>query len=381
MPSSARDIGGSLNPLDLPESYVSELARQTSGDNTFEARDWHCEPIQGGFGSAVGGTALYRLRVASVDDRSCSLVLKLLYRRPGETESSPYFWKREFEFYRSGMLAEMPPASFVAPQTYALEERDEACWICMEDIEDSKGAWTLEDFADVAERLGRFNGAWLAGAPKLAGAWLSRSWHASLLPALSDCFSRLEQALAHPLARLTLPLDAKAEIESIWRDRERFAAALSRLPRTLCHYDAFRRNILFRGDDAVLLDWALAGIGAIGEDLVSLVAVSLYYEGYTPEYASELDELAFASYVRGLRQSGWRGEERQARVGYACGMTLRGLAGVKQDIDQLTDDAAADEIRQTHNQDDLEQIALFFAEVRRFRLLKMAREARALLKI
>ncbi len=348
---------------------------------SFEAQEWQCEPIQGGFGSAVGGTALYRLRVSSVDDRRCSLVLKLLYHRAGETEDSPYYWKREFEFYRSGMLADMPRDSFVPPRIFALEEHDDACWIWMEDIADSKGAWSLEDFADVAERLGRFNGAWLAGAPQPAPAWLSQSWHASLLPGLADRLNRLDEALAHPLARLTLPLDAKAEIESIWRDRKRFATALSSLPQTLCHYDAFRRNVLFRGDDAVLLDWALAGIGAIGEDLVSLVAVSLHYEGYTPEYASDLDDLAFASYMLGLRQSGWRGEERLARIGYTCGMTLRGLAGVKQDIDQLTNDAAADEVRQTHNQDDLEEIARLFAEVRRFRLLKMAREARALLKI
>lgn len=381
MQSSSYNAGDSLNPLDLPKSYVSAIARQASGDERFQAQTWRCEPVQGGFGSAVGGTALYRLRVESAGDRRCSLVLKLLYRRPQETEASPYYWKREFEIYRSGMLAQMPRASFVPPRIYALEERDDACWIWMEDIEDSKGAWTLEDFADVAERLGRFNGAWLAQASRPADHWLSRSWHASLLPALSDSFDSLEQALAHPLARLTLPLDAKAEIESIWRDRGRFAAALSRLPRTFCHYDAFRRNILFRQGDAVLLDWALAGIGAIGEDLVSLVAVSLHYEGYTPEYASELDALAFRRYMRGLRHSGWRGEERLARIGYACGMTLRGLAGVKQDIGQLTDDAAADEIRQTHHQNDLAQIARFFAEVRRFRLLKMAREARSLLTL
>ena len=277
------------------------------------------------------------------------------------------------------MLAEMPSDSFVPPRVYALEEREDACWIWMEDIEDGKGAWSLEDFADVAERLGRFNGVWLAQAPQLAVPWLSRSWHAALLPGLSDRLNRLDQALAHPLARLTLPLDAKAEIESIWRHRNHFAAALRGLPRTFCHYDAFRRNILFREDDAVMLDWALAGIGAIGEDLVSLVAVSLHYEGYTPGYAAELDAVAFNSYMRGLRQSGWRGEDKLARIGYTCGMTLRGLAGVKQDIDQLTDDTAADDIRQTHHQNDLAEIARFFAEVRRFRLLRMAREARTLL--
>ena len=374
MPSSS-----AINRLDLPISYICELARAASGDQTFEVLNWRSEPVQGGFGSAIGGTALYRYQVESSAGRRCSLILKVLYPRPDETEDSPYYWKREFEIYRSGILADMPAESFEAPRILALEERDDACWIWMEDIEDIKGDWTLADFADVAGRLGRLNGAWLAQALPPAAPWLASNWHAAIVPALSDTFSRLDELLDHPLASATLPRPAKAEIEEIWRDRAIFIKALRQLPQTFCHYDAFRRNVLFREADAVLLDWALAGVGAIGEDLVSLVAVSLYYEGYTAAYAAELDALVFASYIAGLRQAGWRGDEQLARIGYTCGMTLRGLAGVKQDINALTEDKAEAKLRQLHQQPDLERIAEFFAEVRRFRLLKMAREARALL--
>ena len=332
MQSMSSGVGNSSDPFDLPKSNVSELTRLAGGDETLEALAWTFEPVHGGFGSAVGGTALYRLRVTTAGSASCSLVLKILFPRPAETVDSPYYWKREFELYRSGIPAELPGDSLVPPRIFAVEARHDAGWIWMEDIEDSKQAWTLDDFADVAERLGRFNGAWLRGAPLPVAPWLSRNWHAAIVPALSDTFSRLDQHLQHPLARLTLPRDAKDEIKSIWRDREIFIKALGRLPQTFCHYDAFRRNILFRGNDAILLDWALAGIGAIGEDLVSLVAVSLYYEGYTSAYAEQLDQLVFASYIKGLREAGWNGDEQLARIGYTCGMTLRGLAGVKQDI-------------------------------------------------
>ena len=364
---------------ELSPAYLSRLARAATGNDKFEVDSWHSEPVRGGFGSAIGGTALYRLRLAADGGRRCNLILKVLHRRPGEREDSPYYWKREYEIYRSGILTDLPDDSFVAPRVYGVEDFDDASWVWLEDIEDTKPTWTLDDFADVAERLGRFNGAWLDGRPLPAAPWLASSWHAAIVPALSDCFNQLDDLLTQRLPSLTLPLEAQAEIETIWRDREIFMRALRQLPQTFCHYDAFRRNILYREDDAVLLDWALAGSGAIGEELVSLVAVSLYYDGYTRDFADELDELAFASYISGLRTAGWGGDKQLARIGYTCGMTLRGLAGVKQDIGELTDDNADGELRQRHGGRSLETIARFFADVRRFRLLKMAREARSLL--
>ena len=129
----------------------------------------------------------------------------------------------------------------------------------------------------------------------------------------------------------------------------------------------------------MLLDWALASIGAVGEELVCLVAVSLYYEGFSADYADQLDSTVFAGYIAGLRQAGWSGDAKLARVGYTCGMVLRGLAGVKQDLQLLRDQAGHARLLQTHQVSSLREAACLFAEVRRFRLLKMAREARDLL--
>ena len=147
----------------LPASQVSELARIASGINDLEVASWELEPMLGGFGSAVGGTALYRLTARAATGETASLVLKILYQRSGETEASPYYWKREYEVYRSGLLDGMPANTFAIPQIYDLQDFGDSCWIWMEDIEDSKDEWTLDDFRDVAARLGRFNGAWLTG--------------------------------------------------------------------------------------------------------------------------------------------------------------------------------------------------------------------------
>ena len=248
----------------------------------------------------------------------------------------------------------------------------------MEDIDDSKADWSLEDFSDIALRLGIFNGAGLKDPPP-SFEWLPLNWHSAIVPALANAFDNLDQLLDDPLTRIALPIEDKDEIISIWRERHIFQVALARLPRMLCHTDAFRRNILHRGSEPVLLDWALASIGALGEELVCLVAVSLYYEGISDEYADQLDKTVFAGYIAGLREAGWRGDQKLARIGFTCGMVLRGLAGVKQDLELLLDPASHDQLKRAHLMTRLDDIARLFVEVRRFRLLKMAREARRLL--
>jgi hypothetical protein len=365
----------------LTASRVTDLARIVAGDAKLEIASWDIEPVQGGFGSAVGGTSLYRLMIHTTSRNTCSLVLKVLHERKAEDARSPYYWKREFEVYRSGMLAALPANSFTTPRIFELQDCGAACWIWMEDLTDRKGKWTLADYRGIAMRLGRFNGAWLTSKPLPDFDWLTTNWHNAIVPALDHTFQDLDQLLANPAARSALPLEAKAEIAQIWHGRSLFQEALAALPRTLCHMDAFRRNILHDKDEVVLLDWALASIGGLGEELVCLVAVSLYYEGFSIEYADRLDKEVFAGYVMGLRQAGWTGDAMQARIGYTCGMVLRGLAGVKQDLELLADRDKHELLFQTHRTTNLLRIARLFADVRRFRLLKMAREARELLLV
>ncbi len=363
----------------LSHSFLTDLSRATSGDATLEVSGWSYKPVAGGFGGAIGGTAIYRITLETTTRPPSSLILKILYRRPQESESSPYYWKREYELYRSRWLANMPADTFSTPAIYHTEDFGAACWIWMQDIADVKDDWDLAEYQHSATRLGRFNGAWLERSLPEA-KWLAHNWHSAIVPALADCFAELDDLLAAPLAQIALPLTAKAEIQTIWQERALYQGALAELPRTLCHNDAFRRNVLHQPDgDIVLLDWALAGTGVLGEDLTSLVAVSLHYDRFSQEFAQAVDEAVFTGYIAGLRQAGWRGDTRLARIGYTCAMTLRGLAGVKQDLNFLRAADNHERLTQIHNAKSIEDVAAFFAGVRHFRLLKMAREAKTLL--
>ncbi|GAA2210970.1 hypothetical protein GCM10009850_064290 [Nonomuraea monospora] len=64
----------------------------------------------------------------------------------------------------------------------------------------------------------------------------------------------------------------------------------------------------------VLLDWAFAGDGALGEDVGNYVPDSVF-DLYVPAARlPELDAAVCGGYLRGLREAGWRGHERLVRL-------------------------------------------------------------------
>lgn len=108
--------------------------------------------------------------------------------------------------------------------------------------------------------------------------------------------------------------------------RQRLALAepgIAELPHTLCHRDAFRRNLRARQEpdgqpQTVALDWAMVGIGILGEELVRLFGLTLLFFSVEIERIAEMDALIFAGYVEGLRAAGWQGDARLARFGFTA---------------------------------------------------------------
>jgi hypothetical protein len=66
------------------------------------------------------------------------------------------------------------------------------------------------------------------------------------------------------------------------------------------------------------------GTGAIGEELTPLVAVSLQFLHVPPGKARELEAIVIEGYMAGLRDAGWRGDERLVRLGYGLATGLFG---------------------------------------------------------
>jgi hypothetical protein len=318
-----KDQVAQLDAID--EATLTPLVQSALGNQAVEVVDWEVEQLHGGVGV---GTAIYRFAGQGRDQGQevpWSLILKTLC--PGEDNTTISVWdyyKREADAYGSGWLDDLP-GGLAAPRCFGVVEHpDGTCWMWLEDVRDKfDSQWPLEHYGVVARHLGQFNGAYLAGRPRPEGAWLSANWMRQFVETSAPAIEPLRNSLAHPLIARWFPGEDSVRVFRLWEERELYLGALERLPQTICHFDIFRRNLFARktanGDDqTVVIDWAFVGRGPIGADLQPLIFASLLFYEVGLDRAQELEGIVFEGYLEGLRDVGWRGDPRQARLGYAA---------------------------------------------------------------
>jgi hypothetical protein len=323
-----------IDPATLARTVCRALKR-----DRIEIGEWICEPVKPGFGTTTGG--LYRCSGASEETGRTvpwSLILKIT-RPPldaatpgaGEEITAFNYWKREALVYQSGVLDDLT-GGLVAPRCFGVEEQpDGLLWLWLEDVKDRiSGLWPPSQYGVAARHLGAFNAGYLTGRALPSFPWMATGWLRSWLAQFSPIVGLLsaESTWQNPIVRAALRVPIAEELQRLWAEREQFLEALDHLPRTLCHFDAWRTNLFVRlspegQDQTVAIDWAFAGIGAIGEEINPLVWASLTFFEIELEEARALDRLVFEGYVAGLREAGWRGDVQQARFGYVASAALR----------------------------------------------------------
>lgn len=320
----------------LDPSLLQGLVASAIGRIDLHIDSWRFIRLSGGLGGGVGGTAVYRLMgECSGQSVFCawSLILKVLCAREGEQPSSRHYWRREVEAYRSGLLSELP-GELRAPRYFGVTEQPDSCWLWLEDIQDDvSGRWSIEQHALVARHLGQFNAGYLAGIPDWS--WLSRDWIRQDVTRFGQLVMQLEPYRQYPLIRRWLSYKTVEAMQRLWLERELFLTALNHLPQTLCHLDAFRRNLFIRQGNLIAIDWSFVGVGPIGADLVAPFLVNSVFEEIDPARMQELDSALFENYCDGLHDRGWKGDPRQARLGYIAAMGLRWLASIGINVPQV----------------------------------------------
>jgi hypothetical protein len=238
------------------------------------------------------------------------------------------------------------PGGLAAPHCYGIiEHPDGTCWIWLENVRDEIGAhWPLEHFGVVARHAGQLNGAYLVERSVPSWPWLSSGWLRGYIALSAPAIPLIRNSLNHPLVRRTWPGEASDRLFRLWEAREFFLDALNRLPQTHCHLDLFRRNLFARktadGDDqTVVIDWAFAGRGAIGEELVPLVLASVAFNEVDINKVQALEDIVYDGYLQGLHDVGWRGDPLQVRLGYTAASLRFRFAELNRAIEMHLDES------------------------------------------
>ncbi len=123
----------------------------------------------------------------------------------------------------------------------------------------------------------------------------------------------------------------------------------------------------------------MIGFGAIGEEIAAMISVSFQFMDVSMNDAAKLDEEVFHGYLQGLADAGWRGEERQVRLGYTIASAyLLGVAGIGIWMDYVLDESVHEVMGNTFVSS-FDKILERFAELQFF-LLDLGDEAGELLK-
>jgi hypothetical protein len=370
----------------IDQTTLTPLVRDALGSKTVEVTNWEIEQVHGGIGT---GTAVYRFSGQGRDKHQTlpwSLILKTLCPAEDNTHISAWnYYKREADAYQSGWLDDLP-GGLVAPRCFGvIEYSDGTCWIWLENVRDEIGAhWPLEHFGVVARHAGQLNGAYLVERSVPSWPWLSSGWLRGYIALSAPAIPLIRNSLNHPLVRCAFPGDSSEKMLRLWEERNLYLDTLDRLPQTICHLDLFRRNLFARktadGDDqTVVIDWAFAGRGAIGEELVNLVLANLAFNEVELAQIKALEDIVFEGYLKGLSDTGWQGNPRQVRLGYTASSIRWRFAEINRAMEMILDDSKHAFMEQVFGRS-MEEIESHFAHVMSL-VDSLTDEARELMEI
>ena len=257
------------------------------------------------------------------DARGGTLVRKEL-RAPAGPPDHPWaasedprhwnYWRREADVYRDPDLRRSLHDTGLDLPGATVTERDGGAVLWLEDVTGRPGtAFTLDDHVAVATGLGR----WQAQGP-LRARWASAGFLREYSASKQVPWHLLDDDAAwdRPLVRDTWPAGLRDGWRRLLAHRAELLTLMERLPRTRCHLDVWVSNEIRRPTgEVVLLDWAFAGDGAVGEDVGNHVPDAVFDLFWPAERIGELDVACFAAYLTGLREGGWRGARREVRLG------------------------------------------------------------------
>jgi hypothetical protein len=222
----------------------------------------------------------------------------------------PYYWRREALVYAHNLPGRLA-GRLRGPACHGVFDRaDGSVAIWLEDLATTTpgSRWPYARYGEAAFDLGVAQGNAARHVEQFA-PWLSRSWLRAYIARSSGDIELLADSSTwkeHALGRAYITADVFGAIRMLWDIREWFLTRLERLPRTLCQLDLHPNNLFADDHGTVLIDWAYAGVGAVGEDVGNLALDALWDFHLPPSAAPELSRLLLEGYHDGLNTAGLR---------------------------------------------------------------------------
>lgn len=280
-----------------------------------------------GFADAVAGGDGLVLHRGAAETRSGIRNFKLLEKicrvlPMGKEPGSWLYWKREALAYQSGLLDNLSP-KLRAPTCYGVAFTDQpSARIFMEALSDPQPEWADEHHALAAQAIGHLNG--VSALPDINKyTWMAPGRSLSWTDLVADLVEDFESLMENKFMAQWLSGSNFQRTNDLWTKLDILKDAIAKLPKCFCHHDAFKRNMMFinkpDGDqELVLIDWAFAGYGVLGEELSAMVGATLTFKEVDTSDAHRFSELVFENYMIGLRDSGWTGDDNDIRIGFAA---------------------------------------------------------------
>jgi hypothetical protein len=308
----------------LDESLLLDIIRQNQNDSSFSILDWSVETLskQG----VMNSEGLWRFSGYGLDaagnNRPWVVVLKRIQDiRIPEDIRSIWYESRDALVYESGLLEHLP-GSVKPPHCYGIWRRDDSVWIWMEYIPEVVDQWSLDDYAAVACAFGQFNSAYLTGSPLPDFPWLCKR-HPFYWMEIGDSI----MDWSHASLQRSFSPEFRIRYARLNQDRERFLAAMEKLPQVFSHFDAHRLNLGIRMNEngnrqVVAFDWSCCGTGPVGGELYNLIGSNFFNCLFDAQEWPLVESNLIAHYKAGLMEGGAQVAPQDVRLGYALWSAL-----------------------------------------------------------
>ena len=294
---------------------VAEPGAEVRNWRRQEIQYWLHNPIRGGLFRFSGEAALDGIEPLI----PWSVILRVAQPPPPERSGAVpddwKYWRRETLLYATGRFDDLP-SRLTPPRCYGIEERpDGRVWLWQEDLGELRKTWEQQRLVDAARDLGEFHGVYLEHGgqrPLPQEPWLAQAWLATWIERIANFPRNVEPALARtdvweqPLVRELYPPALRERVVALWAGREALLEGLGRLPRTLCHNDAWPSNLFDVPGGAprtAAIDWEFAGPGGVGTDLGQFLfgcQSGFYIDAGNAEAYHAFKERVLVAYLDGL---------------------------------------------------------------------------------